>query len=110
MAEVIAWVDRIGSPAFQAMLDTQQLATMEPSVEAGLRAAQGRAKHIHLYDPSRRPPGVGIDQAALDWPRIAEVLSEEGFRGSGSVVIAAEGDPEAGARASAAYLRRLFNR
>ncbi len=109
MAEVVAWVDRIRSPAFRAMLDTHQLVKVEPSIEAGIRAARGRAEHIHLYDPSRRPPGLSTGQAALDWPHIAAVLEEEDFRGSGSVVLAAEGDPEAGARASAAYLRQLFS-
>jgi sugar phosphate isomerase/epimerase len=109
MQEVLAWVERIHSSVFRAMLDTHQLVKVEQSIEAGIRAARGQAEHIHLYDPSRRPPGLGSGEAALDWPHIAGILREEGFQGSGSVVIAAEGDPEAGARASARYLRRLFN-
>jgi sugar phosphate isomerase/epimerase len=44
----------------------------------------------------------------LDWPHIIRVLREEGFEGSGSVVLAPEGDPEPAARQSAAFLRALF--
>ena len=108
MADVMAWVDRIASPAFRPMLDTHQLYGAEASVESGIRAARGMAQHIHLYDPSRWPPGVRTGTETLDWLHIAHVLREEGFSGSGSVVLIDQGDPESSARASAAYLRRLF--
>lgn len=106
--EVMAWVDRIGSPAFGVMLDTHQLLGAEVSIEHGIRAARRQARHIHLYDPSRWPPGVLEHKPVLDWPGIVRLLREEGFAGSGSVVIAPEGDSEAAARRSAAYLRQLF--
>lgn len=108
MAEVMAWVDRIGSPAFAPMLDTHQLYGAERSVEAGIREVRGQAQHIHLFEPGRYPPGVLANKPVLDWPRIAQLLRAEGLPGSASVVIASEGDPEPVARASAAYLRRLF--
>jgi D-psicose/D-tagatose/L-ribulose 3-epimerase len=104
--EAMAWVDRIASPAFSVMLDTYELVESEPSIEHGIRAARGQARHIHLYDPSRWPPGVL--ERGLDWPRILRLLREEGFEGSGSVVVAPEGDVEAAARKSAAFLRRLL--
>lgn len=107
--EAMAWVNRISSPAFTVMLDTYELVAAEPSVEYGIRAARGRATHIHLYDPRRWPPGVLPEADQLDWYRIAQVLREEGFRGSGSVVLAPEGDPEPTARKAAAYLRALFS-
>lgn len=108
MDEAMAWVDRIGSPSFSVMMDTYELAESEPSIEHGIRAARGQAKHIHLYDPSRWPPGVLEDRNRLDWPRIVKVLREEGFEGSASVVLAPEGDPEPAARKTAAFLRRVF--
>ena len=108
MDEAMVWVERIGSPAFSVMMDTYQLAESEPSIEHGIRAARGRANHIHFYDPSRWPPGVLAEKDRLDWPHIARVLREESFRGSGSVVLAPEGDPESAARKAVAYLRRLF--
>jgi len=108
MDEAMAWVERIGSPAFSVMLDTYQLAESEPSLEHGIRAARGQARHIHLYDPSRWPPGVLPGKERLDWPWLARVLRQENFQGSGSVVLAPEGDPEPAARKAVAYLRRIF--
>ncbi len=106
--EVMAMVDKISSPNFSIMLDTHQLYIMEPSIEHGIRAARGQARHIHLYEPSRLPPGVSTEKETLDWPNIARVLKEERFEGSASVVIVPEGDPEPIARKSVAYLKELF--
>lgn len=107
--EAMAWVERIRSPSFSVMLDTHQLWAAEPSIELGIRATKGQARHIHLYDPRHWPPGVLPEEEALDWPQIVRVLQEEGFRGSASAVIVPEGDPEPAARRSVAYLRRLFD-
>src|SRR5258707_8797634 len=105
---MMAWVRRIASPAFSIMLDTYQLAEAEPSIEHGIRAACGQAHHIHLYDPSRWPPGVGGEDDRLDWTRIFELLRETGFHGSASVVLAPEGDPAEAARKCAAFLTRAL--
>jgi sugar phosphate isomerase/epimerase len=108
MDQVMAWVDRIGSPAFLPMLDTYQLTQAEPSIEHGIRAARGRAPHIHLYDLSRWPPGLLGPGRTLDWPRIGQLLRGEGFAGSASVVLAPEGDAAQAARRSRDYLQALF--
>lgn len=102
--EVRCWVDRVASPTFGMMLDTQQLTAAEPSIEYGIRAAKRQAKHIHLFDPSRWPPGAG--PATLDWDHVFRVLREEGFAGTGSVALVPEGDPEPGARQVVSFLRR----
>lgn len=109
MEEAMTWVDRIDDPHFGIMLDTYQLSDAEPSVEYGIRAARGRANHIHLYDPSRLPPGAFDGCDRLDWETITRVLREEGFVGTGSVVLAPEGDPRPPARKAAAYLRKMFS-
>ena len=57
----------VGSPGFSIMLDTHQLEVVEPSFEEGFAAAEGRASHIHLYDPGHWPPGVA--EKRLDWDR-----------------------------------------
>ena len=108
--ETLAWVKRINSPAFNLMLDTNQLEEAEPSIEYGIRMAEGRADHIHLYDPSRWPPGVLPEGSRLDWPKIIEVLHDVGFKGTGSVVLAPDGNAERAARQSVAYLRGLFEK
>jgi len=108
MDEAMAWVRRIASPAFSVMLDTYELAESEPSIEHGIRAGTGEARHIHLYDPSRWPPGV-LAQTTLDWPRIFELLRETGFEGSASVVLVPEGDPAGAARKTSAFLRGVLS-
>ncbi len=108
MDEARAWVERVNSPAFNLMMDTEELSHSEPTIEHGIRAGRGRPNHIHLYDPGRWPPGVRTESDRLDWAKLVGLLREYRFAGSGSVVLAPEGDPEPAARKSAAYLRRLF--
>jgi D-psicose/D-tagatose/L-ribulose 3-epimerase len=107
MDEAMAWVRRISSPAFSVMLDTYELAESEPSIEHGIRAGRGEARHIHLYDPSRWPPGVRA-QTTLDWPRIFALLRETAFAGSASVVLVPEGDAASAARKTSAFLRGVL--
>jgi D-psicose/D-tagatose/L-ribulose 3-epimerase len=107
MDEAMAWVRRIASPAFSVMFDTYELAESEPSIEHGIRAGTGEARHIHLYDPSRWPPGV-LARTTLEWPRIFTLLAETGFDGSASVALAPEGDPAPAARKTAAFLRSVW--
>jgi sugar phosphate isomerase/epimerase len=109
MDHAMAWVARVASPAFSIMLDTYQLTESEPSLEHGIRAACGHARHIHLYDPSRWPPGISAGTNRLDWPRIFELLRETGFHGSASVVLAPEGDSADAARKTASFLRQALN-
>lgn len=108
VGEAVAWVERIGKSSFTVMLDTYQLATVEESIEAGILASYGRANHIHLYDPSRWPPGVLPQSERLDWKMISQALRNQGFDGSGSVVLAPEGDPADTAPKAVTFLRNLF--
>jgi sugar phosphate isomerase/epimerase len=106
MDEVMSWVERVNSPGFCAMLDTQQLSDSESSIAAGIRAAKRQARHIHLFDPQRWPPGLRA--GGLDWPSIFQVLREEGYRGSASVALAPEGESGPAARRVADFLRTHF--
>jgi sugar phosphate isomerase/epimerase len=45
MDEAMEWVRRIANPAFGVMLDTYELAESAPSLEYGIRAASGQARH-----------------------------------------------------------------
>ena len=65
--EAVEQARLVGSPGFSIMLDTHQLEVVEPSFEEGFAAAEGRASHIHLYDPGHWPPGVA--EKRLDWDR-----------------------------------------
>jgi sugar phosphate isomerase/epimerase len=101
-------VEKINNPSFISMLDTHQLWGAEPSIEQGIRDAKGKAKHIHMFEPSRIPPGLNLEEEVLDWPHIVQVLKSEGFDGTASVGLGPEGDQEAMARKTAAYLKNLF--
>jgi sugar phosphate isomerase/epimerase len=85
------------------MLDTYQLDQVEDTYEEGFAAAEGRATHIHLYDPKHWPPGVGPER--LDWQRIRNAMERYNFHGSGSMVLPPSGDIDALARQSVAFIR-----
>lgn len=108
MDEAMHWVDRLAHPGFSVMMDTYELSEAEPSIEHGIRAGRGQATHIHLYDPSRWPPGLRPEGERLDWAMIARLLEESGFSGSASVVLPPKGDEEAACRRTAVFLRELF--
>ncbi|HSB79831.1 MAG TPA: sugar phosphate isomerase/epimerase family protein [Candidatus Methylomirabilis sp.] len=107
VAEAMAWVQRVNRPGFGMMLDTHQLARKEASVVEGLRAADGLIRHLHLYDPGRRPPGTR-KETRLDWPAIMATLRDIDYNGAASVCLAPTGDRRAQAQQTAAYLRSLM--
>ncbi len=108
MDEVMGWVKAVDSPGFSVMLDTYQLANDEPSIEHGIEVTKGQATHIHLYDPSRWPPGVRSEKDRLDWPNLISTLHKVHMPDTASVVMAPEGDGAAAAIKSAKYLRQLL--
>ena len=107
VAEAVAWVRRINHPALGLVLDTYQLYRKEASVTAGVRAAAGLVRHLHLYDPGRVPPGTQA-KAALDWPAIMATLRDIGYDGAASVCLAPSGDRRAQAIETVSYLRSLM--
>ena len=66
-------------PGFSIMLDTHQLEVVEPSFEEGFAAAEGRASHIHLYDP-----GTG----RREWRRSGSTGTGSGPRCSATASVA----------------------
>ncbi|HSB69132.1 MAG TPA: sugar phosphate isomerase/epimerase [Candidatus Methylomirabilis sp.] len=107
VAEAVAWVRRLNHPGFGMMLDTHQLVRKETSVIEGVRAAGGLVRHLHLYDPGRRPPGTRRE-STLDWPSILTTLDDIGYGGGASVCLAPTGDRRALAHQTATYLRSLM--
>ncbi len=107
VAEAVAWVRRVNHPALGLVLDTYQLHRKEASVTAGVRAAAGLVRHLHLYDPGRVPPGTRA-RAALDWPSIMATLRDIGYDGAASVCLAPSGDRRGQAIETVSYLRSLM--
>ena len=107
VADAAAWVRRLDHAGFGMMLDTHQLSRKETSVIDGLRAAAGLVRHLHLYDPGRRPPGIR-KESSLNWPAILAALRDIGYGGAASVCLAPTGDRRAQAQRTAIYLRSLI--
>lgn len=106
--ESVDWAGKIHSPNFIVMLDTWQMHEVESSFEQAIADAEGLATHIHLYDPSRWPPGVIAHHETFDWKRIAQMVKDSSSIKTGSVVLAPEGDPELTARKSASFLKQFL--
>jgi len=113
VAEVMTWVERIGSPAFRLMLDTQQLVDNESSLTEGIRAAQKEALHIHLFDRGRTPPRSIED--GLDWDLVFNLLGEHDCfpkteQGSASVSLSTKDEGKYSDQETADFLRAQFHR
>ena len=75
--QAIEVIDRVGHPACQMMLDTFHMNIEEKSLEAAIRAAGRRLKHMHLCENDRGAPGSG----QVNWPAVARGLKDIGYDG-----------------------------
>jgi sugar phosphate isomerase/epimerase len=102
--EVVSLADRVGSPALGVLADTFHMNIEEASIEAALRSAGSRLKHVHVADSNRLAPGWGH----LDFAALLRTLREIGYAGFLSAEILPHPDPRAAARQTVAYLRPLL--
>lgn len=80
LAEAVAVVERIGSPALRTMLDLCAASNTESEPPAALLArhlASGHIAHVQLNDRNRRGPGQGVTPVAP----LLRVLREAGYAG-----------------------------
>lgn len=80
LAEAVAVVDRIDSPALRTMLDLSAASAAEteaPELLLRRHLASGHVAHVQLNDRNRRGPGQG-DTPVLP---VLRVLRETGYRG-----------------------------
>lgn len=103
--DVLAVIARHGSPALGILADTFHMNIEEMSLEAALRLAGGRLRHIHAADSNRWAPGWGH----LDFSSIVGTLREVGYKGYLSAEILPRPDPLGAARQAVTYLRPLVN-
>jgi len=101
--DVLTVIRRHGSSALGLLADTFHMNIEEMSLEAALRLAGGRLRHIHAADSNRWAPGWGH----LDFSSIVRTLREVGYDGYLSAEILPRPDPVSAARQAVSYLRPL---
>jgi len=76
-AEVLALVDRIGSPALTIMLDTFHINIEESSLDGPVRLVAGRLGHVHVFENHRGLFGTGH----MDLGLILRTTLDIGYQG-----------------------------
>ncbi len=104
VAEGLALIDSVGSPAFGLLLDTFHMNIEEPHIEASMRACGDRIYHFHVADSNRWPPGSGH----LDFASILHTLHEIGYAGWVSGEFMPKPDGETAAQLAIEHLRPLL--
>ncbi|MBX3604659.1 MAG: sugar phosphate isomerase/epimerase [Piscinibacter sp.] len=108
LAEAVAVVDRIGSPALRTMLDLSAAAVTEveaPDVLLARHLASGHIAHVQLNDRNRRGPGQGDTPVAP----VLRVLHAAGYGGWVALEpFDYQPEPLACAAASAGYVRGIW--
>jgi len=103
--EVLAVIDRHGSPLLGVLADTFHMNIEEASLEASLRRAGARLRHVHVADSNRQAPGWGH----LDFAAVLRALRDIRYAGYLSAEILPRPDPDRAARQAIAYLRPLVS-
>jgi sugar phosphate isomerase/epimerase len=104
VAEGLALIDSVGSPAFGLLLDTFHMNIEEPHIEASMRACGERIYHLHVADSNRWPPGSGH----LDFASILRTLRDIGYAGWISGEFMPKPDGQTAARLAIEHLRPLL--
>lgn len=103
VAEGIAWARRTGLPNVQGLADFYHV-DEEAEPLALLAECGGALAHVHLADTDRMNPGTG----RYDYPVFFGALKRAGYAGRFSAECGVRGEPVAGMRFSADFLRRTW--
>lgn len=74
-AEAVAYVEELGSPACQILLDTFHMNIEEESMGGAIRTAGKHLRHVHLGETDRKPPGLG----RMPWKELRAALDDVGY-------------------------------
>jgi len=104
-AEAVAFVQQLGSPHFQIMLDVKAMCAESKSIPQIITDSRPHFAHFHANDQNLKGPGFG----EVDFAPIARALQDVGYQGYVSVeVFNFQEGAEAIASRSLDYLRRAF--
>lgn len=104
-AQAIQFTKQLGSPRFKIILDAKAMCSEAKPIPQIIRESWPHFAHFHANDQNLKGPGFG----EVDFMPIAQALKEVGYSGLVSVeVFNFDEGPEAIARGSIEYLRRVF--
>jgi sugar phosphate isomerase/epimerase len=105
-AEAIRFAGRFKSPAMKIILDVKAMCAEPAPIPEIIRQSWPHFAHFHANDSNLKGPGFG----KVDFQPIAAALKGVGYAGYVSVeVFQFEEGPEAIAKQSLAYLRKVFS-
>lgn len=81
LADAVAIVRQIGSPAVQTMFDVHNAIEEKESHSELLRRFSAHIRHVHVNEPDGQEPGRGD----YDFPQLLSALNDLGYRGWVSV-------------------------
>ena len=104
VGETLEFIQDLGAQRLGLLADTFHMNIEEASIEASLRAAGSRLRHVHAADSNRHAPGWGH----LDFAAVLATLRAMSYRGWLSAEILPRPDPLAAATQTVRYLRPLL--
>jgi sugar phosphate isomerase/epimerase len=105
-AEAVRFTRQLGSPSFKIILDVKAMCSEAKPIPQIIQESWPDFAYFHANDRNLKGPGFG----EVDFQPIAAALRDVGYAGYVSVeVFKFEEGPEAIARQSLAYLRRVFH-
>ena len=102
LAEAVAVIEEVGSPAIRLMPDFFHMNIEEADIAASLRDSAQYIGHLHLADSNRRLPGLGH----TDFVSGFAVLQAVGYDGALAIECRVTGDPHVELPRALAFLRR----
>jgi len=104
VAEGLEWVEKVGSPQFQLMLDVFHLNIEERAVPKAIERAGQHVKMVHVCSNQRHAPGEGH----LPWAQIRKALEQVNFDGFLSGEIINWVDDRGAAQKTITFLKKVF--
>jgi len=84
LEESSRFVDEIGHPNIDVMLDCKAIVTMPDGIEGTIRKHGRRAKHFHANEPCGKGVGMPLNESEgvnVDWQLVLAALTESGYEG-----------------------------
>lgn len=104
-AEGLEFVQKIGSPYFKIMLDSNHMFIDDPDIDESIRMARGEISFVHLADSNRRYPG----NCKLDFAAFIRGLREVGYDDYLCVEVFQIPDQQTALRRSYEHIRPLIS-